>query len=86
MTGSRSLPTQVWRRSRYWATAACGIALLGGLLALASGHVIHGALLLLAALALVNGSVFGRRHRRRNLAQALTAEAVSSRRPERTAA
>lgn len=64
MTGSRPQSTSVWQRSRHWATVAFGMAVLGGLLALALGHVIHGALLLLAALPLFKGSVWGRRGRR----------------------
>jgi len=87
MPASRNLPTKVWRRSRYWATAACCITLVGGLWALASGHVIHGALLLLAALTLVKGSVWGRRGRGRPpAARAAFQEARSTQPPERKAA
>lgn len=64
MPGSYPVTRSVWRRTRYWTTLACTLAAVAGMLSLASGHSMHGALLLLAALVLFNGSVFGRRGRR----------------------
>lgn len=64
MPGSSPVTRSVWRRTRYWTTLACALAAVAGVLSLASGHNMHGALLLLAALVLRNGSVFGRRGRR----------------------
>jgi hypothetical protein len=60
----------LWRRTRYWTTAACAAAALSGLLCLALGHPIHGLLLLLAAFMLSKGSVLGRRGRRSGTAHA----------------
>ena len=63
---SASLPrsSSAWKRSRYWATLACMVALVAGLLTLAAGHPLHGSLMLLGALMLVNSTIWGRRGRR----------------------
>lgn len=66
-----------WRRTRYWTTLACLVALVAGLLTLAAGHPVHGWLMVLASLVLVKGSVWGRRGRRHEPMPALTAQAKS---------
>lgn len=63
MPGSLPRPTSVRKRIRQLTSLACVLACMAGLLALASGHVIHGALLLLGGLVLVPGSIWGRRHK-----------------------
>ncbi len=54
-----------WRMTRYWTTLACLACLAAGLLTLSAGHPLHGWLLVLGSLALVKGTVWGRRGRRR---------------------
>lgn len=68
MPGSLSRPTSVRKRIRHLTTLACVLACTAGLLTLLSGHVIHGALLMLGGLVLVPGSIWGRRHKRHLLA------------------
>lgn len=53
-----------WRFTRYWTSLACVTALVAGLLTLAAGHPMHGWLMVLGALMLVRGTVWGRRSRR----------------------
>lgn len=88
MNGSLPRPASPWRRSRYWATAACCTAALAGLLTLIGGHHLHGGLMLVAALLLVKKSVFARGYRRQALEAALPShpEAVSPARKWRKAA
>lgn len=64
MPGSLPRQKSPWKRTRHWTTLACALCALAGLTALVGGHLIHGALLLLAAGVLVPGSVLGWRHRR----------------------
>lgn len=77
MNGSLPRPASPWRRSRYWATAACCAGALAGLLTLLSGHHLHGGLMLLAALLLVKKSVFARGYRRQALEAALLSQPAS---------
>jgi hypothetical protein len=49
---------------RQFTTLACVLIALAALTALGFGHLIHGTLLMLGALSLVPGSVWGSRHRR----------------------
>lgn len=64
MPGSLFRPTSVRTRLRQLTTLACLLTALAALATLSWGHLIHGALLMLGAVALVPGSVWGRRHRR----------------------
>jgi len=64
MPGSLPRQKSPWKRTRHWTTLACTLCALAGLIALGGGHLIHGALLLLAAGVLLPGSVLGRRHKR----------------------
>lgn len=64
MPGSLPRQKSPWTRTRHWTTLACALCTLAGLIALVGGHLIHGALLLLAAGVLLPGSVLGRRHKR----------------------
>lgn len=73
MPGSLSRPTSARKRIRHLTTLACVLACTAGLLTLLSGHAIHGALLMLAGLVLVPGSVWGRRHKPHHLDAALQA-------------
>ena len=50
-----------WKRSRYWATAACCAVAAGGVLTWMAGHHVHGALALLGSLLLVRNSGILRR-------------------------
>lgn len=82
MPRSSPVTRSMWRRTRYWTTLACALAAMAGLLSLARGHNVHGALLLLAALVLFNGSVFsrrGRRHLHDDLSAAEQAQADTNR-------
>lgn len=73
MPGSLPRPTSARRRIRHLTTLACVLACAAGLLTLLSGHVIHGALLMLAGLVLVPGSIWGRRHKQHQLDATLLA-------------
>jgi hypothetical protein len=64
MNGTQGRLPSPWKRARYWATLALGLTTTAGLLLLANGHLMLGALTLLAALLLVKSSVFGRRAKR----------------------
>lgn len=87
MPGSLPRTTSVRKRIRHLTTLACVLACAAGLLALLSGHVAHGALLMLAGLVLVPGSIWGRRHKRQPLdAGLLTPEGVPAARRWRKAA
>lgn len=79
MPGSLSRSTSVRTRLRQLTTLACALTLLAALAALSYGHLVHGTLLMLGALTLLPGSLWGRRHRQskrgnaaRELAQDLT--------------
>lgn len=63
MPGSTLHPTSIRKRLRYLTTIACALTALTAVGILASGHVIHGALLMLGAMLLLPSSIFGRRHR-----------------------
>ncbi|TAK92954.1 MAG: hypothetical protein EPO09_14200 [Aquabacterium sp.] len=63
MPGSMPHTTSIRKRLRYLTTLACALTALTAVGILASGHVIHGALLMLGAMLLLPGSIFGRRHR-----------------------
>lgn len=87
MPGSLPRPTSVRKRIRHLTTLACVLACAAGLLTLLSGHLIHGALLMLGGLALVPGSIWGRRHKRQPRdASLLTAEGAPVARRWRKAA
>lgn len=73
MPGSLSRPTSARKRIRHLTTLACVLACAAGLLTLLSGHVIHGALLMLAGLVLVPGSIWGRRRKQHRLDATLLA-------------
>lgn len=64
MSGSLPRQTSLRQRTRYWTTLACVLAGMSGLLTMLAGHSVHGALLLLAGLVLVKGSIWGRRGKR----------------------
>lgn len=63
MPGSTPRATSIRTRIRYLSTIACMLTALTAVGILASGHLIHGALLMLGAMLLLPGSVLGRRHR-----------------------
>lgn len=63
MPGSSLRPTSIRKRIRYLTTIAFALTAITALAILASGHVVHGALLMLGAMLLLPGSIFGRRHR-----------------------
>ena len=63
MPGSLLRPTSIRKRLRYLTTAAFVLTVLAAMATLVNGHVVHGALMLLAAMALLPGSIWGRRHR-----------------------
>ncbi|MFT3857604.1 MAG: hypothetical protein QM742_08945 [Aquabacterium sp.] len=79
----RSQGRSPWRRTRYWTTLACLTALVAGLLTLAAGHPMHGWLMMLGALMLVKGTIWGRRSRRHTempmLAEHVDTEAAAPR-------
>ena len=82
MSGFLPRQTSLWKRSRYWTTLACVLASVSGLLTMLAGHSLHGALLLLAGLALVQGSIWGRRGKRHAAAESMhevTVETADSR-------
>jgi hypothetical protein len=68
-----------WRLTRYWTTTACLTALVAGLVTLAAGHPMLGWLMVLGSLMLVQGSVWGRRGRRRSDMPMLTEAGEHSR-------
>ena len=76
MPGSTLRPTSIRKRIRYLTTTAFVLTAITALAILANGHVIHGALLMLGAMLLLPGSIFGRRHR-----QHLTEAALASSTP-----
>lgn len=87
MPGSLPRTTSARKRIRHLTTLACVLACAAGLLTLLSGHLIHGALLMLGALVLVPGSIWGRRHKRQPLdVGLLTAEGAPVARRWRKAA
>ena len=61
MPALQSSKTSVRTRLRQLTTMCCVLAALGGVLGLAGGHVIHGALMVLGAVLLVPGTIWGRR-------------------------
>lgn len=63
MPGSMPHTASIRKRIRYLTTLACALTALTAIAILASGHVIHGALLMLGAMLLLPGSILGRRHR-----------------------
>jgi hypothetical protein len=63
MPGSTPRPTSIMKRVRYLTTLTCVLTALVAMGALSNGHLIHGALLMLAAMVLIPGSIWGRRHR-----------------------
>jgi hypothetical protein len=86
MPGSTPRPTSIRKRIRYLNTSACALTALAALAILASGHVIHGALLMLAAALLLPGSIWGRRHRQHMSEAALLPSAPAVARRWRKAA
>ena len=76
MPGSKLRPTSIRKRIRYLTTIAFALTAITALAILANGHVIHGALLMLGAMLLLPGSIFGRRHRQHHLSEATMASSA----------
>jgi hypothetical protein len=77
MLGSTPRPTSIRKRVRYLTTLTCVLTALVALGVLANGHVIHSALLMLATMVLIPGSIWGRRHRM-HAAQPIVATVASA--------
>ena len=65
MNGTRPHPGSLRERMRLTTTGACVLAALLGLWSLLSARPVHGMLALAASLLLVQGSIWGRKARRR---------------------
>ena len=90
MPATQSRKTSIRTRIRHITTMCCVLACLAGIVALAYGHVIHGALLMLGALLLVPGTIWGRRRRPHlrlvySAAQGTLPDSRSAKRPRKVA-